>query len=107
MPQWLQIILTACAGSAIGTLVKAIFRPEPHVGRWLAQMIASFFVGASAGSAAIEYFQLTPFVGAGAASICALIAEEIVRGLQARGRRIRRGDFTLPFPGAEEEDPDR
>lgn len=104
MPEWLQILLTASGGSAIGTLVKAIFRPEPHVRRWMAQLIASFFVGGLAGSAAIEYFHLTTFVGSAAAGICAVIAEEIVRGVQARGRRIREGNFDLTSRGGDSDE---
>jgi hypothetical protein len=103
LPQWLEILLPASAGAAIGTMVKAVFRPEPHVGRWLAQSVAAFFVGALAGAAAIEYFQLTTFVGCGVAASSALIAEEIVRGIQARGRRIRKGDFDLTGRGDSDE----
>lgn len=95
MPLWLQTIVTAAVGSGVGTLIKALIRPEPHFGRWLAQLLASFLVGGVVGSAAIEYLRLEPFVGGMAAAAGALIAEEIVRGLQARGRRIREGDFDL------------
>jgi hypothetical protein len=104
IPQWVQILMTACGGSAIGTLVKALIRPEPHLGRWFAQLIAAFFVGGLAGSAAIEYFQLTTFVGCAAAGSCALIAEEIVRGIQARGRRLRNGNLDLTAGGGDSDD---
>lgn len=101
MPAWLQILLTAIAGSAVGTLVKALLRPEPHVGRWLAQLLASFLVGGCVGAAMIEWFKLESFAGGVAAAAAALIAEEIVRGLQARGRRIREGNFDLTSHGGD------
>lgn len=95
LPDWLEVMLTACAGSALGTLVKALLRPEPHLGRWFAQLFASFIVGGLVGAIAIEHFGLASFMGCGVGAASALIAEEIVRGLQARGRRIRNGDFDL------------
>jgi hypothetical protein len=99
LPEWLQILLPAGAGSALGTLVKALFRPEPHIKRWMAQLLAGWLVGMLAGAAIIEWFQLLPFVGCGVAASSALIAEEIVRGIQARGRKLRKGHIDLTLRG--------
>lgn len=99
----LQILITAGVGSAVGTLVKALIRPEPHFGRWLAQLLSSFLIGALVGSAVIEWMQLTTFVGCMAAAASALISEEIVRGLQARGRKVGKGNFDLSAGGDSDE----
>lgn len=103
MSQWLDILITAIAGSAAGTLIKALLRPERHLGRWLQQAAASLLTGGVVGAAAIEYFRLQSFAGSLVAAAGAILAEELVRGLQARGRRIQEGRFDLSLRG---DDPD-
>jgi hypothetical protein len=87
-------ILMLLGGSALGTLVKSVLRPEPHFGRWLLQAFIAMAIGIVAGGAVIEYFRLDGFQAAAAGAAFALISEEVVRGLQARGRRVARGDFS-------------
>lgn len=96
----LTTILMLLGGSAVGTLIKSVLRPEPHFWRWLLQALVAMFVGVVAGGAVIEYFALEGFRAAAAGAGFALISEEIVRGLQARGRRVAKGDFSIkPEPG--------
>jgi hypothetical protein len=88
-------ILMLLGGSALGTLVKSVLRPEPHVGRWLLQAFIAMAIGIVVGGAVIEYFRLAGFQAAAAGAAFALISEEVVRGLQARGRRVAKGDFSV------------
>lgn len=99
MPKFdIEAIVLLVVGSALGTLVKSVTRPEPKLGRWFMQVVVAMTVGMLLGGAIIEWFRLGGMMAAAVAAGCALISEEIVKGVQARGRRVAKGDFSAIKP---------
>ena len=99
----IEAIVVLIVGAVLGTLVKSATRPEASFRRWAVQAFIAFAVGVVVGGAIIEYFNLGGFMAAAAACGCALISEEIVKGVQANGRRwIGRG--RIPFTRLNDDD---
>jgi hypothetical protein len=99
----IEAIVLLIVGSALGTLIKSVTRPEPKLGRWAVQVVVAMTVGVVLGGAIIEYLELGGMMAACVAAGCALISEEIVKGVQARGRRVAKGDFSIA-PEADNDD---
>lgn len=90
-----KTVVMLIVGACLGTLIKSLRSPERHIGRWVVQVLIALAVGVIAGGAVIEYFGFEGFRAAAAGAVFALLSEEIVRGVQSRGRRVARGDFTM------------
>lgn len=98
-----EIIVTAGLGSAMGTLWRAVTRPETIAMRFITQAVVSITVGTVIGGALIQYLHLTSFIAAGVAATAAYLAEEVLKFMQVRGAKLERGDIGGAIKGDENE----
>lgn len=98
-PQLVEIFTWVSSGAALGTLWRALTRPEPNVTEWLIQSFVALTVGIIIGCAATQYFSLTGFVSTAAGAVCSFLSEEVLRGLRVRGRGIQKGQIDLSLQG--------
>jgi len=94
-PKLVDILVWSVSGSTLGTLWRALTRPEVSPFRWFAQVFVSLSVGILAGGAIIQYLELTGYVAAGAGAVCAFLSEEVLRFLQLRGKKLENGKVDL------------
>lgn len=94
-PKFFDILVWSVSGSTLGTLWRALTRPEPSPLRWAVQVFLSLTVGILVGGAIIQYLNLTGYVAAGAGAVCAFLSEEVLRFLQLRGRKLEKGKVDL------------
>ena len=94
-PKLVDILVWSVSGSTLGTLWRALTRPEGSPFRWFAQVFVSLSVGILAGGAIIQYLDLTGYVAAGAGAVCAFLSEEVLRFLQLRGKKLENGKVDL------------
>ena len=98
-----EIIITAGLGSAMGTLWRAVTRPETVAKRFIIQAVVSITVGTVIGGGLIQYLHLTSFVAAGVAATAAYLAEEVLKFMQVRGSKLERGDIGGALKGDDHE----
>ena len=101
-PKLIDIFIWSASGAALGTLWRALTRPEPHPGRRFVQGLLSLSVGILAGGALIQWFNLTGYVAAGSGAVCAYLAEEGLRFLQLRGAKLQAGTIDVSLKGDDE-----
>lgn len=94
-PKLVDIFVWSVSGSTLGTLWRAMTRPENTVRRWFIQVFLSLTVGIMVGGAIIQYFKLEGYVAAGAGAICAFLSEEVLRFAQLRGKKLESGKIDI------------
>lgn len=94
-PKLVDILVWSVSGSTLGTLWRAMTRPESSPVRWFVQVFVSLTVGIVAGGAIIQHLELTGYVAAGAGAVCAFLSEEVLRFLQMRGKKLQAGKIDL------------
>ena len=96
-PKFIDILIWSVSGSTLGTLWRAVTRPESSPVRWFVQVFMSLTVGILVGGAIIQHLDLTGYVAAGAGAVCAFLSEEVLRFVQSKGRKLENGkvDITL------------
>jgi uncharacterized membrane protein YeaQ/YmgE (transglycosylase-associated protein family) len=94
-PETIKALITAGTGSAVGTVLKSIIKPETNLKRWLLQSTSAVIVGALFGLAMTEYAQFGQFTSLAAASVGALLSEQIIGFFLARGESLNRGKIDL------------
>ena len=102
----LQLLVTVAFGAVAGTLIKAFARPESNWRRWMVQATVSLAIGLLGGASIVQWMEWEDkwFLAVSAGTVSAFLAEEIVRGIQAYGRRLSRGHLEHPFKGGEHDD---
>jgi hypothetical protein len=98
-PKLIDIMVWSVAGSTLGTLWRAMTRPESSPFRWFAQVFVSLSVGILVGGAIIQHMELTGYVAAGAGAVCAFLSEEVLRFIQLRGRKLENGKVDVSMDG--------
>jgi hypothetical protein len=98
-PKLIDILVWSIAGSTLGTLWRAMTRPEASAVRWFIQVFVSLSVGILVGGAIIQHLDLTGYVAAGAGAVCAFLSEEVLRFFQSRGRRLENGKIDVSMDG--------
>lgn len=94
-PKLVDILVWSVSGSTLGTLWRAMTRPESSPVRWFVQVFVSLTVGILAGGAIIQYMELTGYVAAGAGAVCAFLSEEVLRFIQLRGKKLEAGKIDI------------
>lgn len=90
-PETIKALITAGTGSGVGTVLKSIINPESNLKRWLIQSTTAVIVGALFGLALTEWAALGQFAGLAAASVGALLSEQIIGFFLARGEKLKHG----------------
>jgi hypothetical protein len=98
-PKFYEILIWSVSGSTLGTLWRAMTRPETSPLRWFVQVFVSLSVGILAGGAIIQHMDLTGYVAAGAGAVCAFLSEEVLRFIQMRGRKLEDGKIDVSVDG--------
>lgn len=98
-PKFIDIFVWSVSGSTLGTLWRAMTRPESSAMRWFVQVFISLTVGILVGGALIQHFKLEGYVAAGAGAVCAFLSEEVLRFFQARGRKLENGKIDVGVDG--------
>lgn len=100
------MLATVAFGAVAGTLIKALTRPKVSWQRWMVQSAVSLAVGMLGGAAMVQWMEWEDkwFLAVSAGTVSSFLAEEIVRGIQAYGRRLARGHLEHPFKGGENDD---
>ena len=101
-PKLFDILVWSIAGSTLGTLWRAITRPENSPVRWFLQVFLSLSVGILVGGAIIQHLELTGYVAAGAGAVCAFLSEEVLRFFQTRGRKLEKGEIDVTMEGKDD-----
>ena len=94
-PKFVDTLVWSIAGSTLGTLWRAMTRPENSPLRWFVQVFVSLSVGILVGGAIIQHMGLTGYVAAGVGAVCAFLSEEVLRFFQMRGRGLKNGKIDL------------
>lgn len=94
-PKLVDIFVWSVSGSTLGTLWRAMTRPETSPLRWFVQVFVSLTVGIIAGGALIQHFGLSGYVAAGAGAVCAFLSEEVLRFIQLRGKKLEGGKIDV------------
>jgi hypothetical protein len=94
-PKLADILIWSIAGSTLGTLWRAMTRPESSPLRWFIQVFVSLSVGILVGGAIIQHFGLHGYVAAGVGAVCAFLSEEVLRFFQSRGKKLENGKVDL------------
>jgi len=100
-PKLLDIMIWSIAGSTLGTLWRAMTRPENSPIRWGIQVFVSLSVGILIGGAIIQHLELTGYVAAGVGAVCAFLSEEVLRFAQSRGKKLQDGKIDVTLGGDE------
>lgn len=98
-PKLFDILVWSIAGSTLGTLWRAMTRPETSPLRWFVQVFLSLSVGILVGGAIIQHMELTGYVAAGAGAVCAFLSEEVLRFFQSRGKKLGDGKIDTSMGG--------
>lgn len=98
-PKFVDILVWSVSGSTLGTLWRAITRPESSPFRWFLQVFVSLTVGILVGGAIIQHMELTGYVAAGAGAVCAFLSEEVLRFFQTRGKKLGDGKIDISTGG--------
>jgi hypothetical protein len=98
-PETIKALITAGTGSSIGTVLKAILKPETNLKRWLLQSLSAVLVGVLFGLAMMEWFKLGQFSALASASVGALLSEQIIGFFLSRGERLKKGDIDISAKG--------
>lgn len=98
-PKLIDIMVWSVAGSTLGTLWRAMTRPESSPLRWFIQVFVSLSVGILVGGAIVQHLDLTGYVAAGVGAVCAFLSEEVLRFVQLRGRKLENGKIDVSMDG--------
>lgn len=98
-PKFVDILIWSVSGSTLGTLWRAMTRPENSPLRWFVQVFVSLTVGILVGGAIIQHMGLTGYVAAGAGAVCAFLSEEVLRFVQMRGKKLEAGKIDTSMGG--------
>lgn len=98
-PKFFDILVWSVSGSTLGTLWRAMTRPENSPMRWFIQVFVSLSVGILVGGALIQHFLLEGYVAAGAGAVCAFLSEEVLRFAQLRGKKLEGGKIDISMDG--------
>jgi hypothetical protein len=101
-PKLIDILVWSSSGAALGTLWRALTRPETHPGKRFVQGFLGLSVGILVGGAIIQYFNLTGYLAAGAGAVCAYLSEEGLRFLQLRGAKLKEGKIDVSLKGEDD-----
>lgn len=94
-PELTKALVTSGTGAGIGTLLKTIIKPESDVRKWFVASSTAIIVGTLAGGAVKEWLNLGELAGLAAAAAGALLSEQIIGFLQARGEGLKKGKLDI------------
>ena len=95
--------MTVGMGASLGTLWRMRVRPETDLKRFFIKALISLTVGLIAGGGIVEYWNLSGFRAAGAGSVAAFLAEEVLMFMQNRGEKLKQGKIDTSLSGGNDE----
>lgn len=104
LPDFVSAAASSGVGATLGTVVKLMRSPPLSIWRWAAQSFTSIFIGTLAGGLTAEYLDWSIWAVSSAAAAAAYISDEILRMIEANGKRLRTVRPPIPFNKDQGED---
>lgn len=98
-PETIKALITAGTGSSIGTVLKAILKPETNLKRWLLQTSSSLIVGVMFGLTLTEWFKFGTITSCTATAVGVLLSEQILSFVMSRGDKLKDGKIDISIKG--------
>jgi CDP-diglyceride synthetase len=93
--EFLNALAASGVGSVIGMAFKMMRSPPPTLWQAVGGAFTAITVGTLVGGMCSEYFQLGPWITSSAAAAAAYISDELLRGIEVHGKRLRQGKLPI------------